>query len=285
MKPAEQWRLGLAQYLAQFYTSRPDVVMVLLGGSMAQGTADAYSDMDLFVYWGGATLDVDALTRTAGLKAVTGERLAEQWVWERRAFLEQYTLGHLRVEVEHITLAQWERAAAEVTEQLRPIAATQCRLAGFLTAHVLSGEALYRPIRERLAVYPAALAERAVAEALDISALWQLSEQSLARQAWPSFYVALNGLLQHSVAALAGLNHRYLPTETLKWLRHWVNELPICPPDSAERLTHLFAITPQEAGAALEIYLDELITLVEQQLPNVDTRPVRRLLNLEEPNA
>ena len=129
------------------------------------------------------------------------------------------------------------------------------------------------------------MAERAVAEALDISAPWQLSDQSLARQAWPSFYVALIGLLQHSVAALAGLNHRYLPTETLKWLRHWVNELPICPPDSAERLTHLFAITPQEAGAALEIYLDELITLVEQQLPNVDTRPVRRLLNLEEPNA
>src|SRR5688500_18970774 len=51
MNHASQWRIELARDIAGWYTDQPNVRMIALGGSAARGLADAYSDMDMAVYW------------------------------------------------------------------------------------------------------------------------------------------------------------------------------------------------------------------------------------------
>lgn len=281
MKPAEQWRWGLARFVTQFYARRPGLRMALLGGSMADGTADAYADMDMFLYWEG--LDTVWLTDQMPLREVAGPRLSGQAVWNGRAFREQYVIGHLRLDIEHLDLATWQAATEATLEGLAPDPATQVRLAGWQTAQVLHGETEFLARRARLTTYPPGLAAPSAEYHLARSAdLWALAEQSLARGDWPGFNWAMAHLAQHSLGVLAALNRRFLPTEGLQRLQQHVAQLPLSPPDSAERLPALFSLAPPEAAIALEAYLLELIALVESHLPAVDVRLARQALHIEE---
>ena len=51
MNEASQWRHGLAQQLAAHYSANPKVTAVSLGGSVSQGFADRFSDIDLTIFW------------------------------------------------------------------------------------------------------------------------------------------------------------------------------------------------------------------------------------------
>src|SRR5947209_7691492 len=51
MNEASRWRHALAQQLAPHYSANPKVTSVSLGGSVSQGCADRFSDIDLAVFW------------------------------------------------------------------------------------------------------------------------------------------------------------------------------------------------------------------------------------------
>lgn len=280
MNPAEQWRWGLARFVTQFYARQPGLIMVSLGGSMADGTADAYSDMDVFMYW--EPMDTAWLANNTPLREMAGPRLSGQSVGEGRAFREQYVIGHLRLDIEHLDLAGWRAATDAVLEGLSPDPATQVRLAGWSSAQALHGAAAFQVWRDRLTMYPPDLAKSSAEFHLNrIADWWPLSEQSLARADWPGLSWAAAHLTQHCLGVLAALNQRFLPTEGLSRLAYHMAHLPLSPPDSAERLPALFRLSPPEAIVALEAYLLDLIPLVESQLPEVDTRPARQALHLE----
>src|SRR5262245_252262 len=44
-------RRALAEHAAQFYAANPKVAAVLLAGSVARGTADQFSDIELDIFW------------------------------------------------------------------------------------------------------------------------------------------------------------------------------------------------------------------------------------------
>jgi hypothetical protein len=51
MNEASLWRYALAQQIAPYYCANPKVTAVSVGGSVSQGCADLYSDIDLAVFW------------------------------------------------------------------------------------------------------------------------------------------------------------------------------------------------------------------------------------------
>src|SRR5437764_15346429 len=104
MNSASQWRIDLARELAAFYAPQQGVRMIALGGSAARGQADAYSDVDMAVYWD--RIDGDWLA-VARLRPAGGERFAFRSAFDGAVYLEQYFVGDLKIDIVHISLAWW----------------------------------------------------------------------------------------------------------------------------------------------------------------------------------
>ncbi len=51
MNEASRWRLGRAREIAPVYLADPRVRAVMVGGSVARGWADRYSDVEVGVFW------------------------------------------------------------------------------------------------------------------------------------------------------------------------------------------------------------------------------------------
>jgi len=98
LNDASAWRLELARRYIEPYRER--AAIAVLGGSVAQGVADRWSDIDTIVYWD--EIDRDWLeTPRAG---ADGDRFT--WVehYPGNACLEQYRFGTVKADVAHVRL-------------------------------------------------------------------------------------------------------------------------------------------------------------------------------------
>jgi len=92
------WRLQLARRYIEPYAERAPIAV--LGGSVAQGVADRWSDVDTLVYWD--EIDRDWLETPRA--AANGTRFT--WVehYPGNACLEQYQFGTVKADVAHVRL-------------------------------------------------------------------------------------------------------------------------------------------------------------------------------------
>jgi hypothetical protein len=83
------WRLAFAQRNLEPYREHPAARIGVLGGSVAQGVADRWSDCDTLVYWD--SIDAAWLeTPRAAMPAGGGERFTWLESYPGNAWLEQY---------------------------------------------------------------------------------------------------------------------------------------------------------------------------------------------------
>lgn len=75
---------------------------------------------------------------------------------------------------------------------------------------------------------------------------------------------------------LLALNQSYFPT--YKWLLRALETMQVKPENMDQRLRRVFNLPYQEAIADTKKLLEEIIELVEQQFPGLDTSAVRRQL-------
>jgi hypothetical protein len=100
-------RLELARrYIAPYAERAP---IAVLGGSVAQGVADRWSDCDTIVYWD--ELDRDWLEEPRAGEG--GERFT--WIehFPGNACLEQYRFGGIKADVAHVRLGWLDELIAE----------------------------------------------------------------------------------------------------------------------------------------------------------------------------
>jgi hypothetical protein len=159
MNEASRWRLALARRIAAIYAARPGVRMVPVGGSVAAGCADEYSDLDIAVYW--EQVETDWLAEPP-LAAIGAERFTFVPTNEQGGRLEQYFHGTLKIDVGSTPLAAWRELVEAVLDRAEIDPAKQKALSGFLGAVPLHGAAEWRLRRERIARYPQPLAEAMV---------------------------------------------------------------------------------------------------------------------------
>ena len=150
--------LRLARRLARAYIApyAERAQIAVLGGSVAQGVADRWSDIDTLVYWD--EIDRDWLETPRA--AENGERFT--WVehYPGNACLEQYRFGTVKADVAHVRLGWLDELIDGVMSGENTDTTSLDVLRGVQESIVLFGEERYEPIRARVLDYPERCAAR-----------------------------------------------------------------------------------------------------------------------------
>ncbi|HUR83643.1 MAG TPA: nucleotidyltransferase domain-containing protein [Thermoanaerobaculia bacterium] len=245
-------RLEAARDLAREWTADPRVRAVAAGGSVAAGTADRWSDIDLYVYWDPCP---DPTPRDLEN--------------EHEIRIDQTAAGEVSVEVSHFPLARVEAMFEAVLVRCDADPRKQDLVSSVATGIPLYGEALLRAYAARAAQYPDGLARNMVLRHLDFTA-----ESYLQVLAARNDVVRLHDLLVRDARSilgmLLGINRVYQPHPRFKCMPALVRLLTITPPRLEQRLGAMLGSAPAGAVMVREELLAEVLALTRIHMPEID---------------
>jgi hypothetical protein len=272
---ASAYLRDLARRLAHFYAELPETRAILLSGSASEGVSDFFSDLDMIIYY-------DQLPSEETLAAIAQEcggmnrnQLAPRG---DTAALEHYFVNGVECQFAHTTIGEWEAEMDSVLDQLDVTSPLQKALSGMEDALPLYGEDLIRQWQAKLAAYPESLALAMVQHYLAFYPLWGYLGRLETRDATIWFTQMLVENVHALIGVLAGLNHLYFSTFQFKRTHQFIAKMQIAPPHFADRIEALFHADRAQYSADCEALVAEVIALVEQHLPQVDTTRARRRL-------
>ena len=266
-------RQALARHIAVYYSANPKVATAMLGGSVARGFADHFSDLDLVVFWVEPPVKG---ARRAIINSAGGERASlspfrrEEGYWS-----EQFEVAGITIDVRHVTVEATERMLADILERADPSLVKQQHLAALLSALPLSDPALLARWQQQARAYPQRLGRVMVQTYLRFRPAWEL-ETLAERNDLLVLYQSFCTAQQHLLLALMGLNHLYYPG--FKWVHQSMGQLALSPPHLASRFYQLFgvvSIDPLAAVYQLHELIEETFALVETHLGEIDISQAR----------
>ena len=248
---------------------------VIVAGSVAEGAADEWSDVDMILFYGDLP-DVATLTAVRdGLGA--SEHFPFGGNHEDGAVLEQFRVDGVACQLVHQTMAAWDAQKATVLADLDITSPVQKALSGVHHAVVLHGDELVEELRAS-AQYPEELALAMVKGNLRVFPLWRLQGSLSRRDAdlWQRGEIVAG--FQRILGVLAGVNRTFFSTFQLKRVAALVDGFANAPPRTAERIADALTC---DTAAAVEIlrslYIDTL-DIVESTMPEVDLTAARNAL-------
>jgi hypothetical protein len=257
-------RLELARRYIAPYAERAPIAVV--GGSVAQGVADAWSDVDTVVYWD--EIDRDWLEKPRA--GVPGERFT--WVehYPGNACLEQYRFDGVKADVAHVRLGWLDELVDEAFSG--PHFDTT-------SLDVLRGveEERYEGLRARVRPYPEELRRAMVERHLTFMPSWVYDSMGRERGDLVVFYEYVLGTMRNVVGVLAGLNGVYVAPDKLKRVGAVGGRMELAPPEAARRLAALLELPRDEVRAELDDLVGATLDLVDAHLPGVRTERARAL--------
>ncbi|MCB0044800.1 MAG: hypothetical protein KDD92_05170 [Caldilineaceae bacterium] len=274
---ASRYLTDLAAWIAAPYAELPGARAGMVTGSAAKGLADYYSDLDMTMYYA-ETLPTDDTLAETRRRFGAAER---KWLLGDPAegsFAEAFDVNGIEVQIGHTTIAAWEAGIDQVLVELDCATPLQKALEGTLACQALFGEALIHRWKERIAAYPPELAQAMVRHNLRFFPLWALETHFRKWDATIWYYETLVEMCQHLVGVLAGLNRLYFTTFQFKRATRFIEEMSIRPRNLAPRLDALFRQELDQALPELKALVTETVMLVEAEMPDIDTEPVRSRL-------
>ena len=281
MDDPNAWRIALAADIATAYVGRPGVRSVVVGGSAVRGEADAYSDIDMIVYWDrvdGAWLETPQLTAT-NVRRFTFMHLVQV---DPRLYLEQYFVGDVKVDVGHLALDWCEEEISAVVDRLDAMPDRRELLQGLSEAVVLHGPDVVERLRAR-AAFPDALADRLVADHLMFMPPWVLTKHGIERDDLFGYYETLRTALTNLVAVLSAVNRTYVCTAKLKRVEAIVSRFRLAPAAAGDRVHAL--LERRDVDENYRALVEEALALVEREMPHIDTATARSLFAFAMPPA
>jgi hypothetical protein len=272
MNEASLWRHALAQKIAIHYTANPRVRALAVEGSVAQGYADRFSDIDLAVFW---TEPPTKEERREVIKRAGGSRWHPLPSDHEGSWSEHYDVGGVSIDVRHMTVEATERILADVLGHSDPSLAKQQHLAVLLSALPLANPSLVTQWQQTAAVYPHELSVAMVREHLLFRPGWEL-EMLAERNDVLVLYDFFCTTQKHILLVLLGLNRIYYPG--FRWIDRVMEQTPITPPNLSPRFKQLFgvvSIDPLAGVYQLHELIEETFVQVETHLDAFDTVPAR----------
>lgn len=261
--------LALAQKIAASYAANPNAQVVMIAGSVGRGTADAYSDIDIDVYYAEPPTEGErtaAVTGSGGMLEALDEDDDE---WEERMMVEGVPAA-----TSTFLTATMHRYLSEVVDhhQVAPLA--QTRLFSLQSGLPVKGEQIIVQWRAKASGYPDGLRRAMLRENLRFDRYWYAAQMFADRGDVLALYEVFHEVHRRLLGTLLGLNRVYLPTPTLsKGVDEIVALLPITPFDLSARLKAAFRLDPDEAVRSTTALITETLALVKVHVPGFDVMP------------
>lgn len=267
-----------AQQLAEQYAATGAVSAVVLAGSLGRGRADAFSDVELDVYWASPPSDDQRQVPTL---ALDGE-ITRLWPYDSddSEWSEDVHVLGFDVTVSGFVAAEIDRWVASLAASSEPYLVRQMRMSALLQGEVLHGGPTVAGWRSA-GEYPRGLA---VATAADFLSPGRLSRWRL----WPALVQRDDLVMLHRVCAdvievvlgtLCALNRIYIEHPSFKWSRHLTSRFTRAPVDFDTRLFAALTGSPATGAPDLHALLTETVQLVASDLPEVDVSAIDGILN------
>jgi len=269
--PASLWRIEFARELTPFYSSHAGIEMIILSGSPPKGLSDAYSDLDMIVFWN--AIDFDWLERIP-LRDIDCERAFYRKLKEE--YLESYYFGELKVDLGHTTINSWKEMVDGVLERHETDLSAQAALGGFLSSLPLYGRETFEEWRETVAAYPDELAEKMIRQHMRLFVCDYLKNQAHGRGEILAYYDGVCRMLKNLLGILAGLNRVYAFTDEPRWIEYYLEQMSIRPENAWERIRSVLESAPEEGLEVLEGLIGDVLDLIDEHRTAIDTSRVRR---------
>jgi hypothetical protein len=291
MSEVTPWRLALAQKIAPIYAAIPPIQAVILSGSLAHRTDDAFSDIDLACFWERPPSEDDrraALNILSFLLPVPTH--CDRWraisilddsasgrLWEEAVYIGEEAGRGLKIDISHRTLAGMERILDEVLIHHTTRRHHLVTLHAIQRGYILHGLKVVTGWQKRAAAYPRPLAHKIIRQKMPRLEGLHQAHIHLHRADWLPFYRAITDAQEGLLDMLLALNEIYRPMH--KRIDRLCEPMDIRPPDLAPRLTGLFHQPPAEALAEIDTLTLDTLSLVDEHLPEIDTTPARDYLS------
>jgi hypothetical protein len=264
-------RLEVATTISRIHAAEPGIAAMFVGGSVAHGWADEWSDLELVMIWEHLPTP-DHLARLA--ERAGAER--RQVYPEDGAIDEEWTFDGLKIDLLHRTQTSIEHHINSVVHGLSVDWSLQAEIAAIRDGIVLHGTSLLDAWRTAT-TYPDALVEAMVSHHLAFgphSWLEMLAE----RDDSLVLYSLCVEVERRLFGILLGLNRTYPPAPDTKWLMRVAETFMVAPRQLAPRSRAVFHLAPRDGVAVLRDLIEDTITLVETHLPTIETDAVRHRL-------
>jgi hypothetical protein len=264
--PHVAWRLEVARQVAARLRRYEGIQAIVVGGSVARGYADAYSDLEMPLFW--EALPGDALRQE--MAADLGATYL--YGYDGPAQEDQLLVGGFQVDFWHSTVANEETVLDEVLLGYDTDLGSSNFLDTVRACIPLYGEAIIARWKARARAYPDELAARAIEEAMARLDRGHL-EVHAARGNPTMAYAAIAALQQQVFLILLALNRAYYPS--LKWLYRSLEGMPVKPAQIEVRYRRAYTAPLEAAIDDTLAVVDETLALVEAHHPQIDTAPAR----------
>lgn len=261
MNEHTRWRLAFARDICERLGERDGLRAVVVGGSVARGYSDPYSDLELLLFW-------DAPPDSAAWRAIMADldadfRLPEAYRSNDSALL----IRGVPVDLWPLTVSGEEAVLDRVFDGYSIALEDSSMVDTLRTCLPLSGEGLIGRWQARTERYPDALALAFLRAYLPHFHLRQL-HLAAHRDNPTAFYHTLTDVQCSLFIVLLALNRTHFPT--FKWIYQRFAELPLAPAQIAPRLRQMFHEPPPRAAEQLHALLSETLALVEEHYPQLD---------------
>jgi hypothetical protein len=287
--PASLLRLALGERLTPAYANQPGVVAVIVGGSVARGHADRFSDLEVGVIWAEAPTEperAEAIDAAGGdlvrlYPAEEGERGGPIWsdAW-KLGRLDDVPLTGIEVDMHHFLEETVDGVLDAVLVDCDPDP-LKLSFVGFILHGIpLHGSDRAQSWQERAAAYPDELRVAVVRAHAQIEGLWRL-DAYCARGNPVAGYAVLTSAHEELLQTLLGLNRVYFPG--FKSLEAVTAELDLAPRDLLVRMQASYPLRPGVSKAGLTELVEETYDLIEEHLPEIEVERLRGFLRYERP--
>lgn len=258
-------RRAIARRVVDQLAAHTDLRASLLAGSVAQGTSDEHSDIDLLNYYESLP---DQVTFDALLSELGAEPGGEIGPPGREGFVARYWIGGIEVQTGAQLTEELERRLDRIAAG--DVDGTTAKTAmGLLEAMPLYGEQLVRDWQRR-ASYPETLRRREVEGNLGFFPIWLIDELLAARDA-ELFrrQMLLEGAFR-VLAILSAVNRLYFTSFQLKRVRAHAEHMAIKPDRLADRLDRVANAPPSAAADELRSLVEETKAIVQAEMQDID---------------
>ncbi|MDN7242417.1 nucleotidyltransferase domain-containing protein [Planococcus sp. N028] len=276
MNSHSKWRLDFAQQISRKLEGVAGVRAVMVGGSVARGYSDVYSDLEILVYWDEMPSVETQRSIAKNLNALHRYPVIDHG--HESALL----INGFPVDIWHRPLATEE---ASINKVLRGYSTSldESNVLDTLRFGVpLYGGEMIQPWKNRIEAYPTELAVCILKEQLPNFHLRQL-QFAVLRDNPNAVYSMLSSIQTSVFVILLALNRSYFPT--FKWMFKRLDDLPLAPKSIGVRLRQMYRESPAVAAVQLHEVLTETLALVQQQHPHLNTEIAQYGLDQLPPKA